>query len=775
MDDQEFQGEYKENSRRNQSDETISLENKANLRNDKYQAIFDFSPDPIVILNRMGTITDCNSRIYDFIGWKPDEMIGLNIMSMPQLTSSSKSKAIINFRKRVKGEEIAPYPLEFRNRDGQLKIGKISGRAFFDDSGKNDGEIIFIEDITEMVKKDHIIHESESKFKSLADSTVAAIFILSGENIVYINEGGKRLTGYSEEDLKSTDFISFIHPEHRAMVLERSRKRLSGEKVPNHYQFKIFSKNGDILWLDFTASIIEYKGEKSILATAFDITEQKSIEDELRSNEGRFRQIFEEAQIGLYRSTPEGDIIMANQAFFNLLGYKSIEDFKRIDFEKEGYTEPGTRDLFMKLVNNQGYIKNFENAWKRHDGRIVYIRETGRSVKDENGNVLFFEGTVEDVSEKHEAEMELVKERRFLNFLMDHVPNHVYFKDLESRFIKVSKSLIKKHHFTSLDEVLGKTDFDVFADEHAAEAFEDEQEIIRTGTPVYGKLEKETWNDGRVTWVSTNKMPLYDEKGKIIGTFGMSSDITALMEATDQIKKMNEELKNSNHSKDKFFSILAHDLKSPFTALLGYSEFLVEDFDELDKDEIMEFANNIHKVAQNIFSLLENLLDWSRIQSGRIECTPENIIVTDVVEKVVSLFSDSAESKKIQLIDNTEPNIHVSADLNMLFTILRNLTSNAIKFTKEGGFIKFISKVEENKVLITVEDSGVGMDEKALSKLFDSKHQYTTTGTNSEQGTGLGLSLCKEMVKMNGGDIVVESEKGKGSKFIFNLPLAIQE
>lgn len=266
--------------------------------------------------------------------------------------------------------------------------------------------------------------------------------------------------------------------------------------------------------------------------------------------------------------------------------------------------------------------------------------------------------------------------------------------------------------------------------------------------------------------------------GKIINDFeknekqiiGSIQDITERIQAEENIKKYNEELQALNNSKDKFFSILAHDLLSPFSVLMGYSEILASKSAELSKEEIKEFSEYIHNVSSNSLNLLNELLDWSRLQTNRIEFNPQKLNMNKVAEEIISLYKEAAEKKKIAVNNFFPSSLDVFADNYMLNTILRNLLSNAIKFTPENGTIILDGKRIDGEVEFCLKDSGVGIKEEILKDLFKIEKTQTTKGTNKEKGNGLGLILCKELVEKNNGSISVESKVGEGSTFIVRLP-----
>lgn len=250
----------------------------------------------------------------------------------------------------------------------------------------------------------------------------------------------------------------------------------------------------------------------------------------------------------------------------------------------------------------------------------------------------------------------------------------------------------------------------------------------------------------------------------------IEDQVEELKELNMQLTESQSLLKEMNDSKDKFFSIISHDLKSPFMALLGFTDMLISDIDAYSKKEILKFITDVHSTARGVYNLLETLLDWSRVQRGKMPFKPEDINLREIAALNTDLFRGNAKHKHINLENNINHDITVFADKNMIDTVFRNLISNAIKFSHNFGIVAVSAQSLERAVMITVEDNGIGMNKEEMDKLFRIDVHHTTPGTFDEKGTGVGLILCKELVEMNGGDIRVESEKGKGSRFIFTLP-----
>lgn len=251
----------------------------------------------------------------------------------------------------------------------------------------------------------------------------------------------------------------------------------------------------------------------------------------------------------------------------------------------------------------------------------------------------------------------------------------------------------------------------------------------------------------------------------------LSIEIDDKDNAIKALKKSDAKLKESNDTKDKFFSIIAHDLRSPFNNILGFSELLVENLNKFETEETEKYLGIINSSANNTLILLDNLLNWAKSQTGGISFNPKKIIISNVILEILKLEKSIAKAKNISLNYLSSDEIEVYVDENMLRTVLRNLISNAIKFTKFGGDIRVYAISKQDRVEITVIDNGVGINEEIRNKLFSLETNETSIGTANEKGSGLGLILCKEFVEKHGGKIWVESELGKGSDFKFTLPI----
>lgn len=810
----------------------------------------------------------------------------------------------------------------------------------------------------------------------------------------------------------------------------------------------------------------ELAKEKKFLSIKKDSLLKKASRDSIQKSEEayetNFINLLENASIGIYILTPDGKFLFVNSVFAKSLGY-SPKEFINLSIQQ--ITHPHDYETAIKFFIDvaKGKRKHYQIE-KRYISKNGHIRYGKLNVslidykKIKSKNII---ALVEDITEQVQIAEKLAAEQNLFYTLLENVPDSIYFKDLNSRFIKANKACSIKHGFAKPELIVGKTDSDSFGPEHTSQAYMDEQNIIKTGIPIIAKEEREDWQDGRTTWASTSKMPLYDSKGNIIGTFGVSRDITQnkliqeeikesenlyrslfdssasgmflvseniildcnqtvldifrcdrefvvghppsdfspefqpdgssssdsanekigaafkgvpqrfywqhkrpdgslvdceillkaimiggkkIVQATmrditeekrsekirqalldiseiaytasdmsslyksihqeiaslmtvkniylalyddktgmvsfpyfvdeydppqmpkklgkglteyilrkgeaelinaqedlelrkageveligspasiwlgvplklagktigvivvqdyenenaygeeekqilifvseqiaqvierkrgsEAIKKYTEELKQLNATKDKFFSIIAHDLKNPFITLLGFSDLLISDFGEFTDEEKIYYISEMKKSAEASHNLLQNLLLWSRSQTGRIEFNPLKIDLHKIISNNIELLRPSAERKQIKIISGTPQNTFIFADEDMLNTIIRNLLANALKFTNKNGQIEINSFQRGENIEICVSDNGVGMSDNVKANLFRLDVSQTTFGTENEAGTGLGLILCKEFVERHGGTIRVESELDKGSKFIFTFPLS---
>ena len=366
--------------------------------------------------------------------------------------------------------------------------------------------------------------------------------------------------------------------------------------------------------------------------------------------------------------------------------------------------------------------------------------------------------------------------------LIDCFSDPVYILSAEGIIMEVNKGVVKYYGYER-EELIGQTPMLLSAEgKNNTELIQKLFEKAFTGEP-----QKFEWwgkrKNGEIfpKEVMFNKSKYYNHDVVI----AIGRDLTESKKVESELLRYNLELEESNISKDKFFGILAHDLKNPFQGLLGFIDLLYEDLDELSNTQIKEYLSNVRNASYHTYALLENLLEWSRIQSGKMPFTPSAFNIRDEINSVISILDTNANRKGIRLINEVDPSLMVEADRNMIHSVLQNLITNSIKFSNSRGEVFIRGRVQltssetENTAKpagsrwleISIKDNGIGIPEEILPRLFKLNGQYSQAGTANEPGTGLGLVICHEMVEKNGGRIWAESIAGEGSSFIFTVPL----
>jgi two-component system, sensor histidine kinase and response regulator len=375
------------------------------------------------------------------------------------------------------------------------------------------------------------------------------------------------------------------------------------------------------------------------------------------------------------------------------------------------------------------------------------------------------------------VESQLLYERDLLQALLDHLPDMIYFKDRQSRFLRGSRGLARRLGCESVDEILGKTDFDFFAELHARAAFEDEQEILRTGRPIVGKRERETYPDRPDTWALTTKVPLRNGQGEIIGTFGISKDITDMVQAEEELKRAKEAAEAATRAKSAFLASMSHEIRTPMNGVIGMTNLLLDT--PLDPEQ-REYAETARHSAEALLNLINDILDFSKIEAGKLTFETLDFDLREVVEETVELFADRCRRKQVELgsfVPNEVPT-RLRGDPGRLRQVLMNLLGNAVKFTEQGEvFVNVGCERDagtEAAIRVEVVDTGVGIALENQADLFESFTQADSSTTRRYGGTGLGLAISRQLVTLMKGQIGVRSAVGQGTTFWFTVPLEKQ-
>src|ERR1035437_5083829 len=635
----------------------------------------------------------------------------------------------------------------------------------------NSMKALFEKEISGLRHEEEKIRKREEKFRIayMTNPDLININRLSDGMYISINDGFTRILGYTEEDAigrTSLEMNIWVNPEERINLVNT----LMAKGEVKNFETKFLSKDGNIVNGVMSSSLIDLDGVPHILSIIKDITIHKRAEEALAKEQFLINALMNNLSDHVYFKDRDSRFIRINKSHalsFGLDDPALAEGKTDFDFFTREHAQQAFED--EQTIIRTGQLLNTEEKETHPNRPDTWVSTIKIPLTDNNGNIIGTFGISRDITKRKQDEDELAQEQYLMRTLMDNLPDHIYFKDHESHFLRINKALAQFLGLNDPAQAIKKTDFDFFTGEHAQQAYEDEQKIIRTGQ-LLSTEEKETHHDRPDTWVSTIKLPLSDKDGNIIGTFGISRDITKNKLAEEEIKLKNELLQIINSEKDKFFSILAHDLRGPLSAFVAATQIIAEEIQTMRIEEIKKIILSMKTSASNIYGLLENLLEWSRLRRGVMDFIPEKINLKKKIEECIAVLSESARKKVIEILISIPEVIDVLADSHMFDTIIRNLISNAIKFTPAGGRVTLTAGYKkEHTIEIKISDSGIGMTPELKNKLFLLNEKTRRNGTEGEPSTGLGLLLCKEFIKKHNGNIRVESEEGNGSTFSFTI------
>lgn len=528
---------------------------------------------------------------------------------------------------------------------------------------------------------------------------------------------------------------------------QKAEKILKAKEIPNDFQ----AQKDDIvkLFTEILGQQIELEKQNDKLLFA---------QRELQNKKQKYQDLYDHAPIAYLTLDKMGNIIQLNFEAARMLG-RPREEFK--SYAIFSLLEQESKNLCRSMIKNT-FLYGGET------GELTFLDQDRNPIFTKVQLLIYLEKeiykelcwlTITDITKQIRANQALQESEGKFRSFVENANDIVYTLNEKGKFLYVSPNVKDILGYES-KEIIGKDLSPITHPEDIPICINALQEIINTKKKKSGVEFRAINSSGEWCHFITNVSPLLDKAHNLIAVLGISHDMT------EKIKIL-QELHELNVTKDKFFSIISHDLKNPIGSIVNVLESLLQNPKDLDSS-----IELLQKMVKQTYSFIEDLLLWARLQTNKISLNPTTIDMHSLIHDLI-LFQKyvSADKKKINIRTNLhDEKLKVFADLEMIKIVLRNLLSNAVKFTNPGGEVILGSQtLEYSKILFYVADNGIGISEENQNKLFRLDQNFSTNGTNNENGTGLGLILCKEFIERNGGTISVESKKGKGSKFSFTL------
>ena len=626
--------------------------------------------------------------------------------------------------------------------------------------------------IIERDTKKEDVWRSKTRYHKLAELVDAIVwrYDLKNDKWIYVSPQTKRILGYFPEEWLSFQWwVDLMHPEDQAWAptfcLEKTKQGSWHE-----FEYRLRHKNGKDVWIYDKVNVESVDGEPAYLyGVMFDITQHKY--DEKTHHDYALKKLktaIENTEASIVITDREGAIEYANPFFAELTGYQPSDylgqtpRILKSDVHEPEYYE----ELWQTITSGQTWSGEFYN--KKKNGDYYWEYSTISPVMNDTNEITNFVAVKTDITplkmlneELQSAKNEAEENKARFEALHNATFGGILIHD-NGIILDCNKGMSDMTGY-SVDDLIGMNGLDLIAEESKETVINKVKEASDEPYEVYG-LRK----SGEVFSLRLEGRNI-PYKGKEVRVVEFR-DITIRKRNEQIIKDQNRQLKSLNTDKDRFISILAHDLKSPMGGLLGLTELMARQGHSYDSAKIVNFSQHINQTAQNISNLLDDLLAWARTQSGKIPFNPQNVGLKQFYDEIIGILRSSADKKNIKVQYQVSDVLNVFADRDMLKTILRNLMSNAIKFTNEGGKVIIQANQQNDGVVVKVSDTGVGIKPEKTEYIFEGLQHDSQAGTANEKGTGFGLLLCKEFVDKHGGTIWVESQEGVGSDFYFKLP-----
>jgi PAS domain S-box-containing protein len=587
----------------------------------------------------------------------------------------------------------------------------------------------------------------------------------------------------------------YVNPQDRVQW----QALMQREGVVRDFEVQNRRYDGTVIWLNDTARALKDEQGQVLYyeGSVEDITERKRAEAELRKyqehleelveertaelrkSEERYRTLFDGVPVGLYRTTPTGQILDVNLAAVQMFGYLSREDTLSAVNTADVYVDPEERVRWQALMEREGVVRDFEEQVRRYDGTVIWLNDTARAVRDEQGQVLYYEGSLEDITERKKFEEEIRRQKEYFEALFVNSPVAALTADLDANVVSWNPMAEKLFGYTQ-EEVIGQNVDELVANDPRIreEALNYTKQVLTEGR--VQAVTKRTRKDGSLVDVEVQGLPVI-VAGELVGYIAIYHDIS-------EIQKARRAAEAANQAKSAFLANMSHELRTPLNAILGFTQLM--DRDPNLTAEQQENLGIINRSGEHLLALINDVLEMSKIEAGRVTLEEKSFDLYRLLDGLEEMFGLRAKDKGLALSFERAENVprYVRTDEGKLRQVLSNLLGNAVKFTQEGGVVLRVGTREEGErtkeqpssvvrrssLVFEVEDTGPGMAPEDLAVVFDPFVQ-ATSGQEPQEGTGLGLSISRQYVRLMGGDITVSSELGQGSLFKFDVQIGLAD
>ncbi len=502
-----------------------------------------------------------------------------------------------------------------------------------------------------------------------------------------------------------------------------------------------------------------------------EMADRTRAEDALRDSERRFRSLVETTSDWIWEVDADGIVTYSSPRVEELLGFGPAEILgkPRVDL-LDLSQEPSASQNFRQAAEQQRPLLAVEQTFRHRDGRAVVMETNAAPILAADGKFAGYRGISRDITARKQTEQDFAYERFLLNTLLDHSPDFIYFKDAASRYLRISRALADYVGLAKASDAVGRSDSDFFDFQRAQQYMEDERRVMASGRSVVNKEEEQEWPDGRVNWVSTTKVPLRDQYGQVIGTFGISRDITDRKQAEAAMQAAREAAEAASRAKSDFLANMSHEIRTPLNAILGMTELVL---DTPLTDSQRDYLKMVLVSSESLLSVINDILDFAKIEAGKLDLVPSVFDLRESLGDAVRAFAFRAHAKGLELACRIHPDTpdRLIGDIGRLRQIVNNLVSNAIKFTERGEVVVQVEpqsqQADSVELLVTVSDTGIGIPAEKQRLIFAAFEQADTSSTRRFGGTGLGLTISSHLAEYMGGRLWVESEVDRGSHFRF--------